>query len=296
MTTVIDSLDEISCRFEAVFCDLWGCLHNGIRPFPSAVQALDRFRRRGGYVVLLTNAPRSRSRVIRQLDQIGVPRDLYDDVVTSGDAARRALALGEFGRSVHHIGPRREETFFNHENEDGLEGLGEIMLTTLEAAQGLVCTGLADDTTETPQEYLGLLRSARDRHLKMLCANPDLMVDRGSKRVYCAGAIAALYSEIGGHVSLFGKPHKPIYATARLRMNAAMGRIIEDRHILCIGDGIHTDIEGAVRLNLPSLFVTGGLSRTATATTRDPDRIRLESFLAEHASEARPDTAIGHLR
>ncbi len=296
MTKVIDSLDEISCRFEAVFCDLWGCLHDGIRPFPSAVQALDRFRRRGGYVVLLTNAPRSRSRVIRQLDQIGVPRDLYHDVVTSGDAARRALALGEFGQSVHHIGPRRDEAFFYHENEDGLERLGEIRLSALEFAQGLVCTGLVDDTTETPQQYLGMLRSARARNLKMLCANPDLVVDRGNKRLYCAGALAALYSEIGGHVSLFGKPHKPIYATARLRMNAALDRIVEDHRILCIGDGIHTDIEGAVRENLPSLFVTGGLSRTATATKRDPDRVRLESFLAETATNAVPDTAIGHLR
>ena len=296
MTTIIESLDEISTRFDAVFCDLWGCLHDGLRPFPAAVEALVRYRSQGGYIVLMTNAPRSRSKVIRHLDQIGVSRNLYHDVVTSGDAARRALSLGEFGQSVHHIGPAREETFFLPENDDGLEGLAGITLTALEAADGLVCTGLVDDTTETPHDYIDVLRSARDRNLKMLCANPDLVVDRGVDRVYCAGALAELYASFGGEVLYFGKPHKPIYTTARLRMNAALDRTVEDDRILCIGDGLHTDMEGAVRENLAGLFITGGLSRAATATTHSPDRSRLEAYLCEQGISSMPEMAIGHLR
>ena len=230
-------------RFSAIF---GGASTTDFAHFLRRSKRLSVTASQGGYIVLMTNAPRSRSKVIRHLDQIGVTPDLYHDVVTSGDAARRALSLGEFGQSVHHIGPAREETFFLPENDDGLEGLAGITLTALEAADGLVCTGLVDDTTETPHDYIDVLRSARDRNLKMLCANPDLVVDRGVDRVYCAGALAELYASFGGEVLYFGKPHKPIYTTARLRMNAALDRTVEDDRILCIGDGLHTDMEGAV--------------------------------------------------
>ena len=302
MTPIIDSLDDISGRFRAVYCDLWGCLHNGVRPFPQAMQALERFRDKGGYVLLLTNAPRPGSVVVRQLDRLGVPRSLYHAITTSGDAARHALANGEFGRAVYHIGPPRDLGFFAPGTELHLAGLARVNRVPFPAAEGIVCTGLFDDETETPDDYREILSSARDRGLAMLCANPDVIVDRGPKRVFCAGSLAAMYETLGGTVSRFGKPFRSIYSTARMHLDQAVGpksrtnRHFGDQDILCIGDGIHTDIRGAADAGLASLFVTGGLAQSETGTEYNPDRRRLEDFLARAAPAFRPTAAIGHLR
>lgn len=296
MTKIIDSLADISAPYEAVFCDLWGCLHNGITPFPAAVAALEAFRDAGKIVLLLTNSPRPSASVYTQLDQIGVPRDLYNGITASGDAARAALASGTYGKKVHHIGPARDESFFQGvSTEDFYQGL-DIVTVPLDQAEGLVCTGLFDDETETPDDYRALFLEAKNNGLKMLCANPDLVVDRGDKRIYCAGALAAAYAEMGGEAHNFGKPHSPIYILARNRLTSITGRIIEDKNILCIGDGINTDIRGAIAEDMDSLFISGGLAAEQTATTKNsgPDANKLNAFIAEVQLD--PTYTIGFLK
>ena len=192
MTQLIPSLKEIASRYDAVFCDLWGCLHNGRAPFPAAVAALQGFRAQGGKVVLLTNAPRPSDQVVAQLDRLGVPRDAWDTVTSSGDAAQYALFTGAVGQKVWHLGPEKDHSFFDHPPEDLADPVA-IEKVPLEEAEGIVCTGPFDDLTETPEDYRAQFLYAKTRNLPMLCTNPDLVVDLGDKRIYCAGALAALY-------------------------------------------------------------------------------------------------------
>ncbi len=292
MTKIIASLDEISENYDVVFCDLWGCLHNGIAPFPAAVEALERFRDKGGIILLLTNSPRPKASVIEQLDSIGVDRGLYHEVASSGDSARAALGSGSFGRRVYHLGPERDLPFF--EPSEFIPGLKDIQRVPLAAAESVVCTGLFDDQTETPDNYSAILLEAKNRGLRLVCANPDVMVDRGDKRIYCAGAIAGAYTERGGESLYFGKPHPPIYDLARNRLTQFAGKVIEDKRILCIGDGINTDIRGGVGEDLDCLFITGGLAARETGTDGQPNPEKLEGFLRK--AQMTVTAAIGHLR
>ncbi|MCP5088068.1 MAG: TIGR01459 family HAD-type hydrolase [Rhodobacteraceae bacterium] len=292
MTRIIESFDEISDNYDVVFCDLWGCLHNGIAPFPAAVTALERFRDKGGIVLLLTNSPRPKASVMEQLDGIGVARDLYHEVASSGDSARSAVGSGQFGKKVYHLGPERDFPFF--EPSPFIPGLADIERVPLAEAEGVVCTGLFDDTTETPDDYAAILLEAKNRGLKLICANPDVMVDRGDRRIYCAGAIAGAYTERGGESLYFGKPHPPIYDLARNRLTAFAGKVIDDKRILCIGDGINTDIRGGVGEGLDCLFITGGLAARETGTDGQPDQLLLARFL--EAAQTTVTASIGHLR
>ena len=279
MSEIISKLSDVSGRYDALFCDLWGCLHNGFRPFPEAVEALRAFRAKGGTVVLLTNAPRPKPSVLRQLDRIGVPRDCYDEVVSSGDASQAAMVSGLVGRKVYHLGPAKDNGFFT-EMAEGLDA-SAIRRVPLEEAEGIVCTGLFDDQTETPEDYRATLLYAKNKGMKLLCTNPDIVVDMGDKRVYCAGAIAALYTEMGGESYYFGKPHPPIYDLARRRLNAI--RKVADDYILCVGDGITTDIQGGIGEGLDTLFVSGGLAAEEFGDDPlDPDPEKLEAFFARH--------------
>jgi len=291
VTRIIDNLAEISPRYRAAFVDLWGCLHNGYEPFAPAVAALERFKATGGIVVLLTNSPRPRPAVIRQLDKIGVPRDLYDDIAASGDASQVALAAGDVGTRIYHLGPGRDSGFFDGLPADILKAR-EIERVALHDAEGIVCTGLFDDDTETPDDYRETLLYAKAKGMKLLCTNPDIFVDKGDHRIYCAGAIARSYEEMGGTSLYFGKPHPPIFDLARQRL-AALGDVAEDQ-ILCIGDGINTDIRGAVAEDLDCLFITGGLAAAETATDTQPNPEKLAAFL--QAAELSPQYAMGHLR
>ncbi|WP_316015200.1 TIGR01459 family HAD-type hydrolase [Roseobacter sp. HKCCA0434] len=285
MTRIIESLSEIAPQYDALFCDLWGCLHNGVRPFDEAVAALRDFGAAGGTVVLLTNSPRPTPSVIEQLDGMGVPRDLYHAVASSGDAARDALASGMFGEKVYHIGPERDLGFF-----DGMP----VERVPLTEAEGIVCTGLNDDSTETPDDYRDVILYGQTHGLKMLNANPDIFVDRGDQRIYCAGAIAQAYEAAGGEAMAFGKPHAPIYVLARRKLAEARGEDVSDGRILCVGDGIATDIAGGVGEGFDTLFVTGGLAAEETRTDRQPDPGKLEAFLGKH--DLSPTAAIGKLR
>ncbi|MDB5665213.1 TIGR01459 family HAD-type hydrolase [Cypionkella sp.] len=296
MTEIVASLADISAQYDAVFCDLWGCLHNGVAPFPAAVAALQAFRAKGGRVILLTNAPRPKASIIRQLDKMDVPRDAWDDVVTSGDAAQYAMLTGAVGHKVHFIGAAKDESFFTDFAPD-LQAVAAanppISRVAVKDAQGLVVTGLVDDLTETPDDYRSALLLAKNLNLPMLCANPDIIVHFGDKLLYCAGALAKLYEELGGTALYFGKPHPPIYDLARRRLTALGGA--EDARILCIGDGIHTDVQGAIGESLDALFVTGGIAfESFGADSHNPNKDLLDAWLQE--TMLSPIYSIGHLR
>lgn len=296
MTEIIRSLADLTGRYDAVFCDLWGCLHNGETAFPAAIAALQGFRATGGKVVLLTNAPRPKSSVIRQLDGLGAPRDCWDILVTSGDAAQMGMLSGAVGQKVHHIGAEKDEPFFTDFAEDlavYAKTRPPIERVALKDAEGIVCTGLRDDTTETPDDYRAELLLGKTLGLPMLCANPDIVVDMGDTRLYCAGALAQAYEEMGGTTLYFGKPHPPIYDLARRRLAEAGGPA--DPQILCIGDGIATDIQGGIGENLDTLFITGGLEAAQFGTdVENPEAAKLDAWLS--ARELSPTFAMGRLR
>jgi len=296
VTEILQSLSALSGRYDAVFCDLWGCLHNGRTAFPAAVAALQGFRANGGRVVLLTNAPRPNSSVIAQLDALGAPRACWDIVVTSGDAAQMGMLSGAVGGKVHHIGAAKDEVFFTDFAED-LAALARtqppITRVALKDAEGIVCTGLADDLTETPDDYRAAFLLAKTLGLPMLCANPDIVVDMGERRLFCAGALAKAYEDMGGRTLYFGKPHPPIYDLARRRLSEVSG--LADPQILCIGDGISTDVQGGIAEGMDTLFVTGGLeAESFGADVENPDQGLLDAWLA--ARELSATFAMGRLR
>lgn len=289
MTRLIASLSELSGRYDAVFCDLWGCLHNGRAPFAAAVAALQAFRAQGGTVCLMTNAPRPNPYVIAQLDRMGVPHDAWDLVVSSGDATQEAMFAGAVGRRVWHIGLDKDIGFFDDIPESHRGGPA-ILRVALEEAEGIIASGLFDELHETPEDYRSRFEQAIARDLPMLCANPDLVVDLGETRIYCAGALAQLYEEMGGRAFYFGKPHAPIYDRARALMNLG-----PYARYLAVGDGIITDIAGAEAQGIDSVFVTGGLAAEAFGPDVEaPDATLLSEWLAGQGR--RPTYAIGRLR
>ncbi len=290
MTRIINSLSDIAHSYDALFVDLWGCVHNGVSALPDAVSALQAYRKSGGKVVLVTNSPRPRAGVQKQLVHFGVPDDAWDTIATSGDSARSAMYRGVVGTRVWHIGPPGDLKFF--EPPKVVENPADIERVELDAAEGMVCTGpfdsLADPAVMRPQFLL-----AKQRGLKLLCANPDIVVDRGEQREWCAGALAKLYTEMGGESLYFGKPHPPIYDLARRRLSD-LGHDIADSRILAIGDGVLTDIAGAMGEDIDSLFISGGLAATETKTTVDPDETALKAYLDTEMSN--PTFTIGQLR
>ena len=297
MPQIITNFAEIAPRYRALFCDLWGCVHDGHHAFPTAVAALQAFRAQGGIVVLVSNAPRPKPSVLKQLDRIGVPRDCYDEVITSGDATQYAFLSGAVGRRVHHIGPMpKDQPFFDEFADEMLADMAAanpIQLVPLAEAEGIICTGPNAEMDEAPEDYRAAFLLAKTRGLKMLCANPDIVVDYGETRIYCAGALAQLYEEMGGEALYFGKPHPPIYDLARRRL-ADLGRDITDADILCIGDGIDTDVLGGMQENLDSLFLTEGLNAGQFGPA---DALNAEALDAWLEAESRnPTYVMGFLR
>lgn len=297
MPQIIASLAEIAPRYRALFCDLWGCVHDGVKPFPAAVAALQAYRAQGGIVILVSNAPRPKPSVLVQLDRIGVPRDCYDEVITSGDATQYAFFSGAAGQKVYHIGPMpKDQAFFDEFADPALADMATsnpIELVPLSQAEGMICTGPDSEYDETPDDYRAKFLLAKTNGLKMLCANPDIIVDYGDKRIYCAGALAELYTEMGGEVLYFGKPHPPIYDLARRRLTALAGSI-SDQDILCVGDGINTDVLGAMQENLDSLFLTEGLNAGQFGPPDALDGAALDAWLL--AEQRNPTYVMGFLR
>jgi HAD superfamily hydrolase (TIGR01459 family) len=283
---IIPSLARIANRYQAMFVDLWGCYHNGITPYAAAVKALQAYRAQGGIVILLTNAPRPASQVKRFLDRIEAPEDSYDGIMSSGAACQRALSSGDYGKAFHYVGPPRDLPM--------LTGLG-LEDTPLDRAGALLCTGLRNDRGETPADYAAEMADWKARDLTLLCANPDLVVDRGEERLYCAGALAQAYEDAGGEVVWFGKPHGPTYDQSFGLLAEIAGREIARADVLAIGDGVRTDVKGGLDFGLDVLFVTGGLSAAELgADPENPDPEHLDAYLAKHG--VAPKFAIGRLR
>jgi HAD superfamily hydrolase (TIGR01459 family) len=243
--TMTAHFSALASHYDAVLCDVWGVVHNGVRATPAACDALLRFRDKGGHVVLITNAPRPNHTVRAQLDSLDVPDRAYDGIVSSGDVTR-AVIQQRAGQALFHLGPARDKPIF--------AGL-DLRFAPLESADYVVCSGLDDDETETPEDYRPRLEAMLKRRQFMVCANPDVVVERGSELVYCAGAIADLYREMGGEVLYAGKPYPPIYDLAFAQLPSAT----PPARVLAIGDSLRTDLTGANAMGLDFLFITGGI-------------------------------------
>lgn len=273
-------LSDIAADYDVLLCDVWGVIHNGVAHFAKAIDALQRFRAKGGTVILITNAPRPSAKVIGFLDKLRVPHDAYDAVVSSGDVTVSLIA--ERGtKSLMHLGPAYDSALF----DAAAKVLGHpLHFVPLDAADYVVCTGLLDDRTETPADYAKPLARMRQRNLDFICANPDIVVQVGDKLIYCAGALAEAYEALGGYVIQAGKPYAPIYARALEEAARLRGKIPDSARVLAIGDAMHTDIKGAQRLSLATLFVTSGIHRAelhAAAAPSELDAAAVRQFFED---------------
>ncbi len=263
---LIGGLSELAADYPLVLCDVWGVLHDGVTPYPRAAEALFNYRAQGGTAVLITNAPRPKADVAAQLDRIGVPPAAYDDIVSSGDTARGALAAHP-GAKVFHVGAERDLPLY-----DGLP----VVLTGQDDCDLICCTGLFDDDNETPDDYAGQLAKWRARGLTMICANPDIVVERGNRLVWCAGALAERYRHMGGETLIIGKPFPAIYEAALSRMNPVPPKT----RVLALGDGLKTDVRGAVENGIDVVFVTGGIHAADFGERSRPDPEKVAERLA----------------
>ncbi len=240
----------LSAQYPIWFCDIWGVVHDGYKPFINTCTTLAKHREAGGITILVTNSPRTSKGVEQQLDGIGVARDCYDGVVTSGDVTR-TLMLQRGGGKLYHVGPARDDSIF-----DGLA----VKRVELNEATSVLCTGLYDELNETPADYLPLLHQIKQLGLTMISANPDKIVRKGTQLIYCAGALAEEFQKIGGTVLMAGKPFTPIYDLAVSTAEKLRGKSITKSQILAIGDGPETDIKGAADYGLPCVLITGGIN------------------------------------
>lgn len=249
---ILDHAGPLLKRYSVLFCDVWGVVHNGAAPFDAACSALQTFRRNGGAVILVSNAPVPKHRVQSMLDYVGVPDGIADDIVSSGDIA--IAHISDVGyQHAYYIGPRdRDAAFFDAAGAQSVD---------LDRADAVVCTGLTDDRNENPEDYQPILRAALAHSLPFVCANPDFVVDVGDTRFFCAGAIADLYEQMGGTVYWAGKPHRSAYEAALVAAADRVGAAVHPQDVLVIGDTVRTDIEGAHRAGLESLFIAGGIHR-----------------------------------
>jgi HAD superfamily hydrolase (TIGR01459 family) len=267
----IDSLDALFSRYAALLCDVWGVVHNGETHFPAAAAALKRAREAGLAVVLITNSPRRGADVIAQMRAIGVPDGAFDRLVSSGDVTRDLIAEGP--RRVFHIGADRDINLY-----DGLD----VELVEEFEADVVVCTGPYNDDVETPDDYKELLVRLRARNLPFICANPDIVVERGERLIWCAGAIARDYAQLGGRTLIAGKPHAPIYRVALKAAGEVLGRELERGDVLAVGDGMMTDVKGGADNGFDVLYVSGGIHARDYGDPLAPDPARLAAFLDKH--------------
>jgi HAD superfamily hydrolase (TIGR01450 family) len=267
MAKRIGNFAEITSRYDAVFCDVWGVVHNGVDPFPKAAAALEAARKEGLTVVLITNSPRIAPQVVTQLRQIGVPDSAYDRIVTSGDVTRVLIAEGP--KKVFLLGPERDLAL--------IEGLG-VERVSADEAESVVCSGFFDDEREKPEDYTDMLKAFQARRVPMICANPDLVVERGHRIIPCAGAMAAYYNQLGGQTRIAGKPHRPIYDEVLSVARKVRGDVPMNR-ILAIGDGMPTDVRGALDYGLDLLYISGGIHAKEYTLNGETDEAILTAYL-----------------
>jgi HAD superfamily hydrolase (TIGR01459 family) len=270
-----NGLSEIAADYDAVLCDVWGVIHNGREAYPDACAALQRFGAERGPVVLISNAPRPSAALYSQLESVGVPPSAWSGFVTSGDATRALLAERAPG-PAWLLGPPRDLPLY--------EGLGLDFADAIEDAAFIACTGPFREEVETPEDYRGRLELAQGRGLEMICANPDRMVQKGDRLIYCAGALAELYESLGGRAVMAGKPYAPIYGRALVELERLSGRSPDLRRVLCIGDGVSTDVRGAQQQGLDCLFLWGGVH---AADLKEESEAPAAEFLAQHATVAK---------
>ena len=278
----LNGLSDIAADYDILLCDVWGVIHNGRESWPAACEALARFNRDHGHVVLISNSPRPGPGVVDQMDGLAVPRDTWRAVVTSGDATRRELALRAPG-PAWIIGPDRDGPLY--------DGLGLDVARGAEDAAFISVTGMIDDETETPEDYRDRLAAGAARDLELICANPDRVVQRGDRLIWCGGALADLYESLGGRVTMAGKPFGPIYDLALKQAADLLGEPVNRSRVLCIGDGVITDVLGANRQGLDCLFIAQGIHGDAARgpdgrldPARAADLLKAETTYARYAA------------
>jgi HAD superfamily hydrolase (TIGR01459 family) len=268
----LDHFAALAASYDVVLSDVWGVVHNGVAALPEAGQALSRFRQDGGTVVLISNAPRPGHNVLKLLDHFGVIREAYDGIVTSGDVTAAVIAE-RHDQTIFHLGPDRDRPIFTALH---------VAFAPVESADYVVCSGLFDDEEETAEDYRSLLGAMRERGLLMVCANPDIVVERGDRLVPCAGAIADLYKHMGGEVLYAGKPYRPIYSQAlaeAAKLRAGVAPALS--RVLAIGDSVRTDVAGAKALGADCLFLTAGIHAEELGGRESPDAAILQQLFAE---------------
>ena len=271
MPEIIERFAPLAAAYDVLLCDVWGVVHNGVAAFAPACEALMRFRAGGGTVILITNAPRPGVWVQKYLDRLAVPRDAYDAITSSGDVTR-GIVEARVTERVFHLGPQRDVSIF--------AGL-DVAFAPVDSADYAVCTGLFDDERETPDSYRELLATMRSRSLFMVCANPDIFVERGDELVYCAGALADAYAALGGEVLYCGKPHAPIYEAALGKAAAFRGGEVPPlQRVLAIGDSVRTDLKGAAAFGVDCLFVISGIHADDLGGREAPDLSGLNTVFA----------------
>ncbi|EJF75981.1 TIGR01459 family HAD-type hydrolase [Bartonella alsatica] len=263
-------IDTVIAHYDAVFCDVWGVVHNGVHAFEPALQVLHKIRKMGKNVIFLTNSPRPHEDVVAQLQSMNVHSDYYDAIITSGDVTRDLIRAAP--RKIFFIGQQRDLKLF--------EGLDCELVEEWEAS-AVVCSGFLEDLDEEPSAYEDMFLRIRTRNLPFICANPDVTVRYGNQEFWCAGALAQLYQQLGGEVRLAGKPHAPIYECAFEKLQKIRGTV-EKKQILAIGDGLLTDIKGAIHFGLDALYIMGGIHSYDYMQNGMVDKQALQSFLERH--------------
>ncbi|MDP2213865.1 TIGR01459 family HAD-type hydrolase [Phenylobacterium sp.] len=275
---LLPGLSVLADRYDALLCDVWGVLHNGREAYPGVAEALGKFQAKGGHVLLLSNAPRPSDALPIMFERMGIPHDVYDGILTSGDATKIYLASHARGTRCYYIGPERDLTLF--------DGTGVASVAEAEG-EFILVTGPFDDETEGPEDYRAQFTALAARGLPLICANPDIIVERGDRHIYCAGALARLYEELGGEVVYFGKPHGPVYEIARKRLAELAGAAIPDARILAVGDGPLTDVKGANDTGIDALFITGGIAAADCGPSAEaPEEERVDLVLSRAGVKA----------
>ncbi len=267
---ILTSARDLLQRYDVLFCDVWGVVHDGLQAYPGAMRALTAFRKGGGTVILVSNAPVPATRVAEMLADKSVDPEAWDDIVTSGGIALDHVAYKNYS-AVYTIGPAdRDAAFFARLSAHSVP---------LDRAEAIVCTGLNDDVNETVADYAKIFARARERGLPFVCANPDLVVDVGGRHYLCAGALAEAYAEMGGEVFWAGKPHPSAYAAAQTKAEDLRGGPLRRERVLAIGDAIRTDMKAAEVAGVDALFVTAGIHRAQTMQGARIDPARLAAAL-----------------
>ncbi|MGJ8529531.1 TIGR01459 family HAD-type hydrolase [Maritalea sp.] len=270
MTTSIErcGLSALSDMFNVAFCDVWGVLHNGERVHQSAVKALQNFRRSGAAVILVTNAPRPSNEIVTELLAMGVPQDAFDALVSSGEVTRDLIATYQ-GKTIYRLGPQSDDGLF-----DGID----VKFGPLDQADAIVCSDL--EYGRTPEDYTSEIQDWKTRSLPFICANPDKFVEIGDQLIYCGGALADLYEEVGGDVIMAGKPFPPIYEKAAQLALQTRGIDLKDQKVIAIGDSARTDATGAAKIGAGFLFISGSIHAHELGELNAPDEAEIEKLLA----------------